>query len=67
MINMGISENQIKEFHLKNKFCDSTQDNINTVSITQVSGTLNIEEMNYHDLLNNKQESYSIGNNLSVK
>ena len=63
MLNTEISKARIKKFHLKNQFCNIKQDNINTVSITQVSGSFNIEEMNYHDLLNNKQESFLIKNN----
>ena len=63
MLNEEISKTHIKKFHLKNRFCDINQDNINTVSITQVSGSFNIEEMSYHDLLNNKQKSFLIKNN----
>ena len=66
MLNAEISKTYIKEFHLENQFHDINQNNINTVSITQVSGSLNIEEMSYHDLLNNKQESFLIKNNSST-
>ena len=66
MLNTEISKRHIKKFHLENQFHDISQNKINTVSITQVSGSFNIEEMSYHDLLNNKQESFLIKNNSSA-
>ena len=66
MLNTEISKRHIKKFHLENQFHDINQNKINTVSITQVSGSFNIEEMSYHDLLNNKQESFLIKNNSSA-
>ena len=63
MLNTQISKKQIKNFHLKNQFCESKPKNINTASITQISGSLNIEIMDYHNLLNDKLDSFLIDNN----
>ena len=52
------NEKDILKFHMENQFNCSKNNQINTASITQISGTINLKEIKYHDILNNNIESF---------
>ena len=52
------NKKDILKFHMENQFNCSKNNQINTASITQISGTINLKEIKYHDILNNNIESF---------
>ena len=59
-----ITESKILDFHNSNQYDSANNNKMNTVNITQISGTSKINDINYYDLLNadSKKETTEIEN-----
>ena len=67
ILNTQFNKKDILNFHIENKFNPSMNNKINTANITQISGSLDIENLDYFNLLDNKSKSISIKEKLLVK